>query len=216
MINNSQRGVSLYITFMIMTVLLVISLGVSSLLISQLKMLRRMGGSVNALYAADTGIEKLLYNIYYKRKLEDATENWDSEYGYVANIVICSENTCLRSKGEYEGIFRAFQSEIPGIISPLITNCSIPSSGSIGDTLTIEVDISGLDGVVNPQAVIERPRGTQVALVSLSFVTGSEITYRGLWDTTGFSEGDYSVVIQAQDGQGHSNELYCGIISLVE
>ncbi len=57
-----QRGVSIYFAFMIMTVLLAAALGMSALLVSQIKTIRGMGDSVVAFYAADTGIEKILYD----------------------------------------------------------------------------------------------------------------------------------------------------------
>ncbi len=58
---NNQRGVSLIITFFIMIIVLSVVLSVSILLYSQLKVLRNIGNSVIAFYAADSGIEKVLY-----------------------------------------------------------------------------------------------------------------------------------------------------------
>lgn len=63
--NNTQRtderGVSLYMVFMIMTLLLGIGFGMSALLLSQLDTLRGIGHSVLAFYATDAGIERVLY-----------------------------------------------------------------------------------------------------------------------------------------------------------
>lgn len=61
-INFSQKGVSLYLALMVMTVLLAIALGVNTILVSQIKMIKGMENSVIAFYAADTGIEKILYD----------------------------------------------------------------------------------------------------------------------------------------------------------
>lgn len=58
---NKEQGVSLYIAFMIMTVLLGIALGVSSLLFSQLGILRGLGHSIFAFYATEAGLEHALY-----------------------------------------------------------------------------------------------------------------------------------------------------------
>lgn len=60
--NNSQKGVALYIAFMIMTVLLVIAFGISTILFGELRVIKGMGNSVIAFYAADTGIEQMLYD----------------------------------------------------------------------------------------------------------------------------------------------------------
>jgi len=58
---KTQRGVSLYLAFMIMTVLMGISLGMSTLLLSQIGILKGMGHSVLAFYATDTGVDHALY-----------------------------------------------------------------------------------------------------------------------------------------------------------
>jgi len=56
-----KKGISLYLTLMILSLLLGISLGLSALLFGQLKIIRGIEESVIAFYAADTGIEKTLY-----------------------------------------------------------------------------------------------------------------------------------------------------------
>ena len=58
---TKERGVSLYIAFMIMTVLLGIALGANTLLLSQLGFLKGLGHSVFAFYATDAGVERALY-----------------------------------------------------------------------------------------------------------------------------------------------------------
>ena len=58
--NNSEKGVSIYLAIMVMTILLGIGFGISALLINQLKVLRGIGDSVFAFYAADGGIERVL------------------------------------------------------------------------------------------------------------------------------------------------------------
>jgi len=61
--NNTTRqwGVSIYLALVIMFILLGIGLSLSTLLIGQMKVIRGMGYSVVALYAADTGIEGEIY-----------------------------------------------------------------------------------------------------------------------------------------------------------
>ncbi len=58
---NCQRGVSLIITFLIMTVIIAIVLSISSILFNEIKIIGDIGNSVLAFHAADTGIEKTLY-----------------------------------------------------------------------------------------------------------------------------------------------------------
>ena len=61
MINNSQQGVSLFLALVMMSILLSIALGLNTILISQLRILRGVERSLIAFYAADTGIERVLY-----------------------------------------------------------------------------------------------------------------------------------------------------------
>lgn len=61
-----ERGVALYLAIMIMFILLAIGLGISTIIVSQMKMIRGMGDSVIAFYAADTGIDK---TIFYDNKV---------------------------------------------------------------------------------------------------------------------------------------------------
>lgn len=55
-----QQGTTLYLGVMIMTILLAIAFGLSSIFLSQTRMIRSMGHSVIAFYAADAGIEEVL------------------------------------------------------------------------------------------------------------------------------------------------------------
>ena len=58
---RNNKGVSLIITFFIMTIVLAVILAISTILYSQLKIIRNMGNSVVAFFAADGGVEKVLY-----------------------------------------------------------------------------------------------------------------------------------------------------------
>ncbi|MDA1337707.1 MAG: hypothetical protein O3C23_03040 [bacterium] len=71
---DKERGVALYISFMIMTTLLGIALGISSLLFSQLGILKGLGHSVFAFYATEAGLERALYidNIVCAGEVEHA------------------------------------------------------------------------------------------------------------------------------------------------
>ena len=64
---NYEKGVSLIMTIFIMTIMLAIVLSIGILLYSQIKILRNIGDSVVAFYAADSGVEKVLY--YDRRQI---------------------------------------------------------------------------------------------------------------------------------------------------
>jgi len=66
MIKNSEKGVSLIITFFILVIVLAVVLSISVILYSEIRIIRNIGDSVVAFYAADSGVEKTLY---YDRKV---------------------------------------------------------------------------------------------------------------------------------------------------
>lgn len=57
----SQKGVSLYFSIIILSILLAIVLGLATILVGQTRMIKGMGDSVGAFYGADTGVERILY-----------------------------------------------------------------------------------------------------------------------------------------------------------
>lgn len=63
---NSQKGVSLIISFFVMIIIVAVVLSITTLLYNEIKMIRNIGNSVVAFYAADSGVEKILY---YDRKI---------------------------------------------------------------------------------------------------------------------------------------------------
>lgn len=60
-IQNPEKGVLLYYAVVITSLLLAIALGLGTIFITQIKGLKEMGDSAIAFFAADTGIEKILY-----------------------------------------------------------------------------------------------------------------------------------------------------------
>ncbi|HEB13541.1 MAG TPA: hypothetical protein ENI13_01020 [candidate division CPR3 bacterium] len=58
---HNQQGVAIYLTFWVMSLLLGVALGISSMLFTQIGLLRDIGESVLAFAATDAGIERVLY-----------------------------------------------------------------------------------------------------------------------------------------------------------
>ena len=123
--SQTQKGISIYLSLMIMTVLLAIALGVSTILISQQKSIKGMGNSVIAFYAADSGIEKMLYDAF--RGVDIAANCPESnpcqatlENGATYSIIVlpntdpkCSGSYyCIKSVGEYKETKRALEAEL--------------------------------------------------------------------------------------------------------
>jgi len=57
---NLEKGISLYLSIMILAILMIIAFGMSAILISEMNVMTGMGRSVIAFFAAESGIEKAL------------------------------------------------------------------------------------------------------------------------------------------------------------
>ena len=122
---GGERGVSLYFALLIMTILLAIGFGLSTIIVSQMKMIKGMGDSVVALHAADTGIERALYALY-KENVSPGDTNYSDcldlnqdgcdaqDPTYQVNGLAPGSNCpatyyCLKSNGTYKETKRAIE-----------------------------------------------------------------------------------------------------------
>lgn len=109
---KKQKGISLVLVVLVVTVVLSIALGVSSILVTQVKILRNIGYSVVAFYAADTGIERVLLdsppaNIQETELGNGATFTVEVTEGGAG---LCeADNYCIKSVGEYRNTKRAIE-----------------------------------------------------------------------------------------------------------
>lgn len=111
-----EKGISLYLSLMIMTIFLAMSFGISIILLRQLEMVRGMGDSVIAFYAADTGIERALYGISYEGGGigSSYSDSLDNKSSYEARVIApnhdCdASNYCINSVGLFQGTKRAIE-----------------------------------------------------------------------------------------------------------
>ena len=130
----NQKGVVLYLAIVIMAVLLAIGLGLSSILIGQIRTFRGLGDSVVAIYAADTGIEKALYEenkgtpipiggslscppCYIDLNGDGRQDTTDPTYTVQAvgpNFGTCpaTATKCFNSTGIYKGVRRKIEASL--------------------------------------------------------------------------------------------------------
>jgi hypothetical protein len=96
MINNNQKGISVYITIVIMSVLLAVSLGLASIIVNGAKMADSLSNSVKAFHVADTGIERTLYEMFKNSNCTTpVTGNFGTNYTYSVTIAHTGGGTCL-------------------------------------------------------------------------------------------------------------------------
>ena len=119
---KNQKGLSLYLTIIILSVLTTAILALVSISVSQIKIILTLGDSVTAFYAADTGIEEVLVEraspdpISGYLDLNDnggPDDNQDSFYDVTVKIKTdpgCSAaNYCIKSIGRYKNTKRAIE-----------------------------------------------------------------------------------------------------------
>lgn len=92
---DRQKGVSLIITFFVMIIILAVVLSISVILYSEVKVIRNIGNSMASLYAADSGIEKVLF---YDRQVlpilstsNSCTYDDDCTSPYVCQNSVCTK-----------------------------------------------------------------------------------------------------------------------------
>lgn len=105
---QNQRGVSLYLTIVIVSVLTAALLALVSISASQIKIIWTTGDSVKAFYGADTGIERLLYAVFkegYSLNLGDCPPAYKGALANGASYEVCvsdSSPTTVWSTGKYK------------------------------------------------------------------------------------------------------------------
>jgi len=116
-----EKGVSLYMTIILMAVLLSMVLGVTSIIVNGLNIAKGVTDSVKAFHAADTGIEEALYRIRIESSSSSPCSSpaiCDPSWGDPANwYYTFTDYTCdlvtpsisIKCKGVYYGSQRMIE-----------------------------------------------------------------------------------------------------------
>jgi hypothetical protein len=102
-----QKGVSLYLAIVIMSILSAVVLGLIALSISGIKIVSGLENSVMSFYAANTGIEHSLYNIR-KQGGTGEVSGFLEETNYNVSVDV-STTTVIRSIGTYRETKRVIE-----------------------------------------------------------------------------------------------------------
>ena len=106
---NTEKGVSIYLAVMIMAILLAIVLGLNAILVGQIKIIRNMGYSVVAFYAAETGIEAALYDPSCETTCE-LHADLDLGGGNISHYDVYGLSPGSNPQGNCSGIYYCLQS----------------------------------------------------------------------------------------------------------
>lgn len=125
---SMNKGISLLFMVIITSVILALSLGTSAIIIQQVRMTGEIGHSVVSFYAADSGIEEILYDLY--RSPAPQAQHSDSfgdisfsstatcgadvavnacPIGFTIDADCNAANFCLKSTGTYQQTKRALE-----------------------------------------------------------------------------------------------------------
>jgi len=105
--NPHNKGISIYFAVVIMSIMLAIVLGVATIVIRLLQSTTQLGTSVTAFYAADTGIERLLYKCTTKGCSTAGTLSGGLSNGAQYSISYDEEAVNATSTGVYNGVKRS-------------------------------------------------------------------------------------------------------------
>lgn len=119
---KKQKGSALFFSLIILSVLLAIVFGISTIIFLQFQSLAQVGKSVIALCAADSGIERTLYDrksYSYPTETPPASSDiFSNGASYQTTIYLpgdpeCSADTsfwfCVKSIGNFKGIKRGLK-----------------------------------------------------------------------------------------------------------
>jgi hypothetical protein len=124
---NSQKGATLYFAIIIMSILLASVFTVSSVVLLQIKTIRGAGDAIVAFYAADTGAETALSDLYkgnmppggvYPATVIDNNASYEVQVtqptgGTIPNVPESGDCQvdyyCIKSTGTYRGTKRAVE-----------------------------------------------------------------------------------------------------------
>jgi len=110
---NNKKGASLLLTILIMSAILAIAMGIAKLSLGEIKISRELPQSFIAYYAAEAGMEELLYldhtGAIIGPELFNATSYLTTEISYIVSASEVSPNRKLQSSGFYKGTNRAIE-----------------------------------------------------------------------------------------------------------
>lgn len=105
---QKNNGFSLLLAVLMMALFLAIALGISTIFISQTQMLKGMGYSIVAFYAADTGIERALYEEQAVSGVLANGAAYNVQY-FTPGPACPGQSYCLKSVGIYKQTRRAIE-----------------------------------------------------------------------------------------------------------
>jgi hypothetical protein len=109
---KSESGVSLIFTVLFLTVILSTGLGIANLMLKEIKISSNIGYSVPAYYAAEAGIEKILYMDRKGGGVSEGdkgNENLSVGSKFETEVTQIDPEITIKSVGTYNGVKRGVE-----------------------------------------------------------------------------------------------------------
>lgn len=134
-----QKGISVYLAVIVMSIILTTALTLSAILLSQIQIMREIGNSAIAFFAADTGIEKTLY--YDNKIIPPVSGATRGLCGMDSSCFDCNFTTCVGC-GKFG----------PGCAENVCDDCTLIYESNLDDkTFRVQAGVSG--GVTTMESV---------------------------------------------------------------
>jgi hypothetical protein len=109
---HNQKGVSLLLTLLIMSAILTIAIGISTINIGEITITRESPHSLVAFYAGETGVERALYEdrvnsmATHSYQFDDICLDPENEICYSVTVAGATPTRVITSIGSYKGVER--------------------------------------------------------------------------------------------------------------
>jgi len=150
---KNQKGVVLIIAFFIMTIIIAVVLSIGTILFREIKAVGSAGNSVSAFYAAESGIEKVLYADRRQVPLGanrgmcnicNVCSNFSSSCSHCVTIPLatngCNILNCNNCQASFDSITGGNFYTVKATVSP--DGLIIGSQGTVGDVTREVVNTS--------------------------------------------------------------------------
>jgi Tfp pilus assembly protein PilX len=106
---SQQGAISIVLATLLLITLVIISVGISALVVRQIRMSGQIEYSVIAYYAAEAGAERCLYGVRQQGASTCSSGSLDNGATYQASYTSSTPDHIITSAGQYSGVSRKLE-----------------------------------------------------------------------------------------------------------
>lgn len=211
-----QKGISLVIALLIMTIMLAIVLSISTILFNEIKIISNVGNSISSFNSAESGIEKTLY--FDRKQIPNGASRGfcnicnvcalsDCQNCSATPLALngCSLTVCNNCEVSYNSTFDGRNYKVNAKVTPNQTNPNISdfyinSLGFYKETTRIVENTSTKYLVLNPAPTTTKISPTSkkqgskafdLTITGTNFITSSVVNFNGSQRATTFTNSTH-------------------------